>query len=49
MVRTRLVASWSGDVMDEDVVDERRSDLWARMMSAGVDWEGGIDMNVCSS
>jgi len=42
------MASWSVDVSDEDVVDERRSDLCARMISAGVDLEGGIDMNECN-
>ena len=30
------------------MVDARRSDLCARMISAGTDWEGGIDMNECN-
>ena len=42
------MASWSAGVLDEDVVDARRSDLCARMISAGVDWEGGIDMKECN-
>ena len=42
------MASWSVGVLVEDVVDARRSDLCARMTSAGVDREGGIDMNECN-
>ena len=42
------MASWSAGVLDEDVVVVRRSDLCARMISAGVCWEGGIDMNDCN-
>jgi len=48
MVRTRLIASWSAGVLDDDVVDAMRSDLCAMTISAGADWEGGIDMNECS-
>lgn len=43
------MASWSAGVLDEDVVDARRSDLCARIMNAGGDWEGGIDINVCNT
>lgn len=42
------MANWSAGVLVEEVVDARRSDLCARMINAGVDREGGIDMNECN-